>query len=115
MQGGHGKVGFLAGPRSSRNPPVGPSGLRAVQDYDAKSGGPSSGSSPGNGEGDRPDDDGEVQSKRPLDGIDVLGFDEIAAGKGQSYWTLICAPEGTRGPELLHIVEGRKAKDLTPF
>ena len=57
----------------------------------------------------------KVQSKRPLDGIDVLGFDEIAAGKGQCYWTLICAPEGPRGPELLHIVEGRKAKDLTPF
>ena len=57
----------------------------------------------------------KVQSERPLDGIDVLGFDEIAAGKGQSYWTLICAPEGPRGPELLHIVEGRKEKDLTPF
>ena len=36
----------------------------------------------------------KVQSERPLDGIDVLGFDEIAAGKGQSYWTLICAPRG---------------------
>jgi Transposase and inactivated derivatives len=57
----------------------------------------------------------KVQSERPLDGIDILGFDEIAAGKGQSYWTLICAPEGPRGPELLHIVEGRKEKDLTPF
>ena len=57
----------------------------------------------------------KVQSERPLDGIDVLGFDEIAAGKGQSDWTLICAPEGSRGPGLLHIVEGRKEKDLTPF
>ena len=54
-------------------------------------------------------------AERPLDGIDVLGFDEIAAGKGQSYWTMICAPEGPRGPEFLHIVEGRKEKDLTPF
>ena len=27
----------------------------------------------------------KVQSERPLDGIDVLGFDEIAVGKGQSY------------------------------
>ena len=57
----------------------------------------------------------KVQTERPLDGIDVLGFDEIAAGKGQSYWTMICAPEGPRGPELLHIVEGRKEKDLKPF
>ena len=57
----------------------------------------------------------KVQSERPLDGIDVLGFDEIAAGKGQSDWTLICAPEGPRGPGLLHIMEGRKEKDLTPF
>ena len=47
----------------------------------------------------------KVQSERPLDGIDVLGFDEIAAGKGQSYWTLICAPEGPRGPELLALAE----------
>ncbi|MGC8530209.1 MAG: hypothetical protein ACP5OP_08480 [Leptospirillia bacterium] len=50
------------------------------------------------------------QAERPLDGIDVLGFDEIAAGKGQTYGTMICAPEGPRGPELLYIVEGRKEK-----
>ncbi len=54
----------------------------------------------------------KVQTERPLDGIDVLGFDEIAAGRGQSYWTMICAPEGPRGPELLGIVEG---KHLKPF
>lgn len=35
----------------------------------------------------------KVQSVRSLNGIDVLGFGEIAAGKGQSYWTMICAPE----------------------
>lgn len=40
----------------------------------------------------------KVQAERPLDGIDVLGFDEIASGKGQSYWTMICSPEGPRGP-----------------
>ena len=57
----------------------------------------------------------KVQEERPLDGIDVLGFDEIATGKGQSYWTMICAPEGPRGPELLNIVVGRKEKDLKPF
>ena len=57
----------------------------------------------------------KVQGERPLDGIDVLGFDEIAAGKGQNYWTMICAPEGPRGPDLLNIVVGRKEKDLQPF
>ena len=59
VQGGHGRVGFLAGPGTSRDPPAGPSCLQAVQDYDTQGGGPSSGSSPENGEGDRPDDDGE--------------------------------------------------------
>ena len=28
---------------------------------------------------------------------------------------MICVPDGPRGPELLHIMEGRKEKDLTPF
>ena len=57
----------------------------------------------------------KVQAERPLDGIDVLGFDERTVGKGQTYWTMICAPEGPRGPELLNIVEGRKEKHLKPF
>ena len=57
----------------------------------------------------------KVQSERSLEGITVLGFDEIAVGKGQTYWTMISALEGPRGPELLNIVEGRKEKSLKPF
>jgi transposase len=57
----------------------------------------------------------EVQSQRPLDGITVLGMDEIAVGKGHKYWTLVSALEGPRGPELLNIVEGRSQKRLKRF
>ena len=57
----------------------------------------------------------EIQAERPLDGIAVLGADEIAVGRGQTYWTMISALEGPRGPELLNIVEGRKEKDLKKF
>jgi len=57
----------------------------------------------------------KVQAKRPLDGITVLGADEIAVGKGQNYWTMISALEGPRSPELLNVVEGRKEKDLEKF
>src|SRR3989338_1092543 len=44
-----------------------------------------------------------VQAQRPLDGLTVLGVDEIAVGKGQKYWTMISAPERPRRPQLLHI------------
>jgi transposase len=54
----------------------------------------------------------KVQAGRDLDGITVLGVDEIAVGKGHKYWTLVSALEGPRGPELLHIVEGRSEKRL---
>jgi transposase len=57
----------------------------------------------------------KIQAERPLDGISVLGADEIAVGRGQSYWTMISAVEGPRGPELLNVVEGRKEKDLRKF
>lgn len=57
----------------------------------------------------------KVQAERPLDGITVLGADEIAVGKGQNYWTMISALEGPRGPELLNVVEGRKEKNLEKF
>lgn len=57
----------------------------------------------------------KVQAERPLDGITVLGADEIAVGKGQTYWTMISALEGPRGPELLNVIEGRKEKDLKKF
>ncbi len=56
-----------------------------------------------------------VQSERSLDGITVLGVDEIAVGQGQTYWTMISALDGPRGPELLDVVNGRKEKDLKKF
>lgn len=57
----------------------------------------------------------KVQQGRSLDGITVLGVDEIAVGKGHKYWTLVSALEGPRGPELLNIVEGRSEKKLKAF
>lgn len=58
----------------------------------------------------------KVQAERSLDGLTVLGADEIAVGKGQNnYWTMISAPEGPRGPELLNIVVGRKEASLKKF
>ena len=57
----------------------------------------------------------KVQAQRPLDGLTVLGADEIAVGKGQKYWTMISAPEGPRGPELLNVVVGRREKSLKKF
>jgi len=57
----------------------------------------------------------QAQAERPLDGITVLGTDEIAVGKGQNYWHLISGMDGPRGPELLYIGEGRKEKDLESF
>ena len=112
VQGGHGRGGILAGPRASRDPPAGPSCLRAVQGDDAQGGEPSSGL---HRETVKAIDQAmmeKVQSERPLDEIDVLGFDEIAAGKGQSYWTLICAP---RGRNFFFSWKATKSKDLTTF
>ena len=58
----------------------------------------------------------KVQAERPLDGITVLGTDEIAIGKGQNnYVTMISALEGPRGPELLDVVKGRKERNLKKF
>jgi transposase len=57
----------------------------------------------------------KAQAERPLDGITVLGVDEIGVGKGQNYWHLVSAMDGPRGAELLYIGEGRKEKDLKPF
>ena len=57
----------------------------------------------------------KVQTERPLDGLTVLGADEIGVGKGQTYWTMLSAPEGPRGPELLYIVNGRKERSLKKF
>ena len=57
----------------------------------------------------------KIQANRPLDGITVLGADEISVGKGQTYLTMISALEGPRGPELLNVVEGRKERHLKRF
>ena len=57
----------------------------------------------------------KVQAQRPLDGITVLGVDEIGVGKGHNYWSLVSALEGPRGPEMLYIVEGRSEKRLKKF
>jgi transposase len=54
----------------------------------------------------------KIQAERPLDGITVLGMDEIAVGKGHNYWTLVSGLEGPRGPEMLNVVEGRSEKRL---
>ena len=58
---------------------------------------------------------GKVQAERPLEGLSVLGVDEIAVGKGQTYWTMLSAPEGPRGPELLYVVDGRRERSLGKF
>ncbi len=57
----------------------------------------------------------KVQAERPLDGISVVGVDEIGVGKGHNYWTLLSALEGPRGPEMLYVVEGRSEKRLKRF
>jgi hypothetical protein len=56
-----------------------------------------------------------AQTARPLDGITTLGLDEIAVGRGQTYWHLVHALDGPRGPECLFVGEGRKEKDLKKF
>jgi len=57
----------------------------------------------------------KVHKERFLDGIKVLGIDEISVGRGHNYWHLVSALEGPRGPEMLYIGEGRKEKDLKGF
>ena len=56
-----------------------------------------------------------IQATRPLDGITVLGMDEIGVGKGHNYWVPISALEGPRGPEMLYVVEGKSEKRLKRF
>ena len=56
-----------------------------------------------------------VQASRSLEGITSLGIDEIAVGKGQTYWHLVSALEGPRGPELLFVGEGRRERHLAKF
>ncbi len=56
-----------------------------------------------------------AQAARPLDGITTLGIDEIAVGRGQSYWHLVSALDGPRRAEVLFVGEGRREKDLNKF
>ena len=56
-----------------------------------------------------------IQATRPLDGITVLGMDEISMGKGHNYWIPVSALEGPRGPEMLYVVEGKSEKRLRRF
>jgi transposase len=57
-----------------------------------------------------------VQAARPLDGITVLGMDEIAVGRrGNRFWVPVSALDGPRGPEMLYVVEGRSEKRLKRF
>jgi transposase len=56
-----------------------------------------------------------AQATRSLDGITTLGIDEIAVGRGQTYWHLVHALDGPRGAELLFVGEGRKEKNLRKF
>jgi len=57
----------------------------------------------------------KIQATRPLDGITVLGADEVSIGEGQNYLTMISALESPRGPEMLYVVEGRRERHLRPF
>jgi transposase len=57
----------------------------------------------------------KAQAERSLEGIEMLGVDEIAIGEGQAYWHLVSALDGQEGPELLYIGEGRKEEDLRGF
>jgi transposase len=56
-----------------------------------------------------------IQATRPLDGITVLGMDEIGVGKGHNYWVPVSALEGPRGPEMLYVVEGKSERRLRRF
>ncbi|MDI6890829.1 MAG: ISL3 family transposase [Thermodesulfovibrionales bacterium] len=57
----------------------------------------------------------KAQTERNLEGISVLGVDEISVGRGHNYWHLISSLDGPYGPEMLHVGEGRKEEDLKPF
>jgi len=56
-----------------------------------------------------------AQSERSLEGITVLGVDEISVGQGHNYWHLISSLDGPNGPEVLYVGEGRREEDLKPF
>lgn len=57
----------------------------------------------------------EVQAQRPLDGITVLGADELHLGSKSNYLSLFSALKGPRGPEMLYAVEGHTEKKFKEF
>ncbi|MBL8023283.1 MAG: hypothetical protein JNK54_03225 [Elusimicrobia bacterium] len=57
----------------------------------------------------------KVQEGQPLDPIRGLGVEEIAIGKGPTYWTMLSAVKSPRGPELLIVVKNRGEKNLKKF
>lgn len=57
----------------------------------------------------------KAQAERTLEGINVLGVDEISVGHGHNYWHLISSLDGSNGLEMLYVGEGRKEGDLKPF
>jgi transposase len=56
-----------------------------------------------------------AQSERSLEGVTVLGVDEIAVGRGHNYLHIISSLDGSNGSEVLYVGEGRKEEDLRPF
>ena len=58
----------------------------------------------------------KAQAERDLDGITVLGVDEISVGRGhKNFLHMISSLEGPNGPEVLYVGEGRKEEELEPF
>lgn len=57
----------------------------------------------------------KAQGERNLEGVSVLGVDEISVGRGHRYWHLISSLDGPDGSEVLYVGEGRKEEDLKPF
>lgn len=54
----------------------------------------------------------KTQFERSLEGITVLGVDEIAVGRGHNYLHIISSLDGANGSEVLYVGEGRKEEDL---
>lgn len=57
----------------------------------------------------------KAQSERTLEGITVLGVDEIAVGRGHNYLHIVSSLDGPNGSEVLYVGEGRKEEDLKGF
>ena len=84
MRSDHGRGEVLAGPRSSRDPPLAHLVYELSKITTHKAVSLLLGLHPGTVKAIDQAMMEKVQSERPLDGIDVLGFDEIAAGKNST-------------------------------